>query len=256
MKYNYHTHTAKCRHASGTEREYVERAIAAGMKVLGFSDHVPYPFEGDYYSSFRMFVEQTEEYASTVCALRDEYKDQIEIKIGYEAEYYPLMFDKMLRLITQYPCDYLLLGQHFIENEMTGKYSGSPTENPNNLKQYVDEICEAMGTGLFTYVAHPDLLNFCGEQKVFDREYSRLIGRAVDLNIPLEINLLGIQGGRHYPKERFFELCGEMGASVCIGSDAHSADVVYHEESFRKALAIAEKYHLNWIENPTLRPIK
>lgn len=256
MKYNYHTHTAKCRHASGTEREYIENAIAAGIKVLGFSDHVPYPFDGDYYSGFRMFVDQTEEYAMTLAALRDEYKGQIDIKIGYEAEYYPMFFEKLLRLITQYPCDYLILGQHYIENEMTGKYSGSETEEESYLKGYVDEVSEAMRTGLYTYVAHPDLLNFRGDSKVYDREYSRLIECAVDCGVPLEINLLGIRGGRHYPNNRFFELCGKLGAAVCIGSDAHSPDTVYDGDSYKKALDICEMYQLKLIENPTLRPVK
>ena len=41
---NYHTHTARCNHASGTEREYVEAAIKSGLKILGFADHTPYPF--------------------------------------------------------------------------------------------------------------------------------------------------------------------------------------------------------------------
>jgi len=256
MKYNYHTHTKRCRHASDEDRKYIENAIAAGMKVLGFSDHVPYPFEGDYYSGFRMFVHQAEEYATSLAALREEYKGQIDIKIGYEAEYYPRFFEKMLRLVTQYPCDYLILGQHFLENEMTGKYSGSPTEDESYLKIYVDEVCEAMRTGLFTYVAHPDLLNYRSDMKVFDREYSRMIECAIDSKMPLEINLLGIQGPRHYPCERFFELCGKYGAPVCIGSDAHSADMVYHEESYKKALAICDRYNLTLIENPTLRPVK
>ena len=56
---NYHTHTPRCRHAGGSEREYIENAIAAGMTTLGFSDHTPYFFEGKYYSSFRMFPENS-----------------------------------------------------------------------------------------------------------------------------------------------------------------------------------------------------
>ena len=44
MIVNYHTHTTRCNHASGTEKEYVEAAIETGLKVLGFSDHTPYPF--------------------------------------------------------------------------------------------------------------------------------------------------------------------------------------------------------------------
>ena len=50
MTANFHTHTARCRHARGTDREYVESAIRAGISVLGFSDHSPYYFPDGYYS--------------------------------------------------------------------------------------------------------------------------------------------------------------------------------------------------------------
>ena len=63
---DYHNHTPRCRHASGTEREYIETAIARGLKVLGFSDHSPYLFPGDYYSTHRMFPEETEAYYRTL----------------------------------------------------------------------------------------------------------------------------------------------------------------------------------------------
>ena len=43
MRTNFHTHTMRCNHADGTDRAYVEAAIKSGIKVLGFSDHVPYP---------------------------------------------------------------------------------------------------------------------------------------------------------------------------------------------------------------------
>jgi len=256
MKYNYHTHTWRCRHASGEEREYIENAIAAGMKGLGFSDHVPYPFPDGYCSSFRMYTEQAEEYAMTLSALKEEYRGRIDIKIGYEAEYYPLFFEDMLSLVTRYPCDYLILGQHFIESEMTGKYSGGETEDEGQLRQYVDEVIEAMGTGLFSYVAHPDLLHFTGDDRVYRREFARLTEAAAVCGIPMEINLLGLRGGRSYPDERFFELCGKAGAPVCIGSDAHTADTVYDGVSYRRALEICEKYGLRLVENPVLKSIK
>ena len=40
---NYHTHTTRCNHAAGTDREYVEYAIRSGIKILGFADHTPLP---------------------------------------------------------------------------------------------------------------------------------------------------------------------------------------------------------------------
>ena len=45
LKANYHTHTYRCQHAYGSEREYIEAAIRMGIAELGFSDHVPCPFK-------------------------------------------------------------------------------------------------------------------------------------------------------------------------------------------------------------------
>ena len=42
MQENYHTHTYRCRHAIGSEEEYIRKAIDGGLKVLGFSDHTPF----------------------------------------------------------------------------------------------------------------------------------------------------------------------------------------------------------------------
>lgn len=67
---NYHTHTWRCRHADGTEREYVERTIEGGLKILGFSDHSPYPFPDGYDSGMRMRLDQVEGYVDTVLALK------------------------------------------------------------------------------------------------------------------------------------------------------------------------------------------
>ena len=40
MNYNLHTHTFRCNHAVGEDREYVENAIKAGMKVLRNSQEI------------------------------------------------------------------------------------------------------------------------------------------------------------------------------------------------------------------------
>ena len=87
MLANYHTHTPRCGHATGTEREYIERAIEKGMKVLGFSDHTPQPYPEDFHSGMRMGMDEIENYTGTLSALKEEYKDDIRILIGYEQDY-------------------------------------------------------------------------------------------------------------------------------------------------------------------------
>ena len=56
MKANYHTHTTRCQHAFGEDREYVEEAIRAGLRILGFSDHCPWIYKSDYVSNIRMVI--------------------------------------------------------------------------------------------------------------------------------------------------------------------------------------------------------
>ena len=252
LKANYHTHTYRCRHATGTEREYIETAIAAGMTTLGFSDHCPQLFPGDYYSDYRMYPDQTEDYVNTLLSLREEYKDRIHIKIGYETEYYPEIFDAFLQFVGQYPCDYLILGQHFLDNETTRRYSGRKNEDESYLADYVNQVSEAMRTGRFTYIAHPELQNYVGDPAVYRREYTRLIRCAMETGTPLEINLLGIRGNRHYPNEAFWALAGELGADVVIGCDAHEACCVCDIPAYEKAMALVQRYSLRLVQ-PVLK---
>ena len=103
MLANYHTHTTRCGHAVGEDREYVETAIRRGLKVLGFSDHVPMAFPDGRESRFRVPIRQLEEYVTSVLDLRAEYKGDIDVRLGFEAEYYPDLFESMLALIAPIP---------------------------------------------------------------------------------------------------------------------------------------------------------
>lgn len=235
---NYHTHTFRCGHASGTEREYIENAIRGGFKILGFSDHSPFLFPDSTESQFRVKTAMAEDYFETLNALREEYKDKIKIYIGFEMEYYPLHFNDMLKYTKSLGSEYYILGQHFIANEAPGaSYSGSPCADESKLVEYADCVIEGMKTGAFKYVAHPDLFNFTGEKSVREREWRRICAAARELDIPLEINFLGIRTGRHYPAADFWKVAGEEKPKVIFGLDAHEPVDTVDE----KSLAIAEK---------------
>ena len=221
MLANYHTHTTRCNHAHGTEREYIENAIENGFKILGFSDHTPQPYPKDFHSNIRMEMEEVENYTDTLVKLRDEYKNDIQIFIGYEVEYSREFFDKLLTHLRQYPLDYIIQGQHHAPNEIDGFYAGFETTDEARLKQYVDYTVEGMETGYFSYLAHPDLINYVGPDKVFQHHMKRVVQASIDLNIPLEINMQGFFLNRNYPSDRFFSMASAMGARFVIGCDAH-----------------------------------
>ena len=197
MKANYHTHTWRCNHAEPDERAYVQAALDTGLKVLGFSDHSPYPFDDGYCSGFRMRCDQTAEYIRTIAALRDEYRGDIDIHIGFEAEYYPRYFGRLLEMLEPTEYEYLILGQHFLGNERDSQPNFEETDDPARLHQYTDQCMEALNTGAFSCFAHPDVMHFVGDETLYRAESRRLCREAKACGVPLEINLLGM--GLHLP---------------------------------------------------------
>ena len=241
MLANYHTHTFRCGHAVGEDRAYVETAIARGLKVLGFSDHVPMPFPDGHESNFRVHFGMLDDYVNSVLALRDEYKRDIDIRLGFEAEYYPDLFEGMLGRLKPYPVDYLLLAQHFNDSG-EAVYNPSAPRSPAALKRYVDMVIEGMETGRFSCVVHPDLFHFAGPERAYKREMARLCEKAKAVDVPLEINLLGLRQGRCYPSELFWPLAREAGCRVVLGCDAHDPNDVAAPEQVELALDFARRF--------------
>jgi histidinol-phosphatase (PHP family) len=251
MLFNYHTHTKRCNHAIGEDREYVESAIQAGIKTLGFSDHAPYlfPYEGPS-SMHRVPLEQAEEYVSSIRALAKEYANEIRILCGFELEYFPLYHQGEMIYLQQFNPDYLILGQHFLGDEKNGK---SPyVETDKDLKAYVSQLLEGLQTGDFLYLAHPDMAGYKVSEKAIEREYRRLCEGAKALNVPVELNLLGIRGNRWYPRETFFRIAAEVGNKVLLGTDAHSPEAFSHPTAEQTALDMVKKLGLPLLENPIL----
>ena len=252
---NYHTHTWRCNHATGNETQDVENAIEACLQILGFSDHSPYIFPEGYYSTFRMYPQQLEGYVNTVLNLRKTYEGKIEIPLGLELEYYPALLPNLLPILKDQPLDYVILGQHFVGNEIHDPYSGSHAEDKKLLERYTNQTIDAMQTGLFTYFAHPDLLNYMGDDDFYRQQARRICREAKSCGMPLEINLLGIRNKRNYPNPLFWEVAAEEGCDVILGRDAHEAESLLQKEPEEKALEMVRKLGLNLLQTVELKKL-
>ena len=251
MKYNLHTHTYRCNHAAGEDREYVENAILAGMKVLGFSDHCPQFFPvKDYYSIFRMLPESAYEYAESVRALQREYADDIRILLGFEAEYYPETFDEYMSFIRPLRLDYMVMGQHFVGNEYdeNSYYSAEEGRGRRFLSQYVKQVTEGLDKNVFTYIAHPDIVNFEGSESFYRSQMTTLCRNALERGVPLEFNLLGYMNKRNYPNPVFWEIAAETGNSVVLGYDAHDPRVLLADDAVAECTAFLKRLNITPID--------
>lgn len=254
MTANYHTHTTRCGHAFGSEEEYIQKAINEGLEILGFSDHTPYTFAGSYKSSVKMDISEIGEYFETLLSLREKYKDYIDIRIGFETEYYPLLWDRLIEEYKKYPLDYIILANHCVGNESISCYNSfSATTDENILRAYVDQSIAAINTGRFTYIAHPDVIHFVGDGDIYVKEMSRLISEANRLSIPLEINLCGIRYHRYYPNDIFWKTAADLGATAVFGCDAHSPEQVADKNELRLAEEYADRFGLHVLDKLTLK---
>jgi histidinol-phosphatase (PHP family) len=138
-------------------------------------------------------------------------------------------------------------------NEIGEAYCGGSLTKPEQLTRYVSQVLEGLATGDFLYLAHPDLAGYRFPQEHIQTEYRRLCEGAKALKIPLEINLLGLLTGRHYPNETLFKIAAEVGNDVVIGVDAHDPQYLNDRALEQKGLDMATSLGLNLITKPLLQ---
>lgn len=245
---NYHTHTIRCYHAIDQEEEYIKAAIQAGYSELGFSDHTPWHYESTFHSTMRMEEDKLEGYVQTLRQLKEKYKNQISIKIGLECEYFEKYIPWLKDVINQYELDYVILGNHYDETDETGIYFGRPL-NQQQFAKYIESTIKGLKTGLFSYLAHPDLANYDINDPFYTQEMTRLCQVAKELDIPLEFNLLGYATYRQYPNDVFFRIAQKVGNKVIIGTDAHESRALLDIETYHKAKQYLERLGIEITED-------
>ena len=103
---------------------------------------------------------------------------------------------------------------------------------------------------LSVYLAHPDMAGYNYSDEAIEREYLRLCEGAKALDIPLEINLLGVRDHRWYPDERLFKIAAGVGNKVVVGLDAHTPEAFSHKRSVLQAEEMVKTLGLNLVEKP------
>ena len=249
QNFNLHTHTERCGHAFDSDYEYVEEAIAKGYKKIGFTDHIPFHDLIPSDVEQRMDSLQVDEYITSILSLKEKYSNEIEVLVGFEAEYDP----KQLRLLSELAqkTDYLILGQHHI--------NGISSENNVNYPLiYAESVKEGLETGLFDILAHPDYFmryrdtinfdNLSPEEQLFYKDknsynikYRENILSAAEsiakscslLGIPMEINYSPLydeeimeDGLYFYPNPIFWNKVKEYDIKAIYGIDAHEKNMI------------------------------
>lgn len=259
---NYHTHTYRCKHASGDVEDYAREALKKQMKVLGMSDHAALP--DNRWLDVRMEKDELSIYVQKVREAQAEYK-ALKILLGMECEYakeYHAYYKE--ELLDKWKFDYLILGAHYypMNGEWRNVFKG--VKSQQELKAYSDYVAAAMEAGLFLFTAHPDL--FANSYELWDKETAAcskyILEAAESFHMPLEINGYGLrkpmiktaEGSRRmYPFKPFWELAARYNIEVIVNSDAHRPEDV--DANIEEGMSIAREYGLKLADFTALEKV-
>lgn len=253
---NWHTHNFRCRHASGDFSDYFQAARAAGLSVLGISDHSPTPDDRD--GGCRMRRDELQGYVDGFRAARAAFPD-MELHLGVELEYYRDILPGYADELRTLGIEYLAGAPHFFVTpdgaQVSSWSKAEPRDQPRLALAYGGFVAEMISSGLYAFIAHPDLLGcFCDRWLPECEEAARRIASAArDTGVPLEINTYGFAKPwkkdadtgvprPQYPWEPFWRTVAEEGATVIVNSDAHAPEAIV--QHFDDALALCRRCHV------------
>ncbi|OEH86815.1 hypothetical protein BHU72_00665 [Desulfuribacillus stibiiarsenatis] len=228
---DYHTHNYRCGHAIGELREYVERAVELGFHEIGLSDHFPLfhiPAERRL-PEITMEMHQLEEYVQEAIALKQEFAQQIDVKVGIEADYVPEWEDYLANQLRQYPFDYVLGSVHFIgewdhsDSRCTHEWDNRDVDQV--YRHYYALVKAAAESKIYDSIAHFDVIKRFNHHPTSDmteniREALLAVKAA---NICVEVNTSGefMPVKEIFPSKTILHMCKELDIPITVGSDSH-----------------------------------
>ena len=244
MSADYHMHTPLCHHAEGLPVEYARAALERGITEIGFSDHNPMP---EQFDEWRMAIGDLPRYIEMVREAREQFPE-LAVRLGLECDFLPGQESWIEQLAGMAEWDYLIGSVHYIapgwdvdNPKWIGRFTERPVEEIWGLYWKAYEQC--IRSGLFDFVAHPDLVKKFGFKPAGDlrKYYEPSIATAAEKNVAIEINTAGLRKpvGEMYPSLEFLQMAHTAGIPLLINSDAHAPAEV--GANFPEAAALAKQ---------------
>lgn len=239
---NYHTHSSFC-DGKGQLEDYVKYAISRDFHTLGFSGHAPLPFPNDW----TMNEENLSTYIREVLALKERYRDSLEICLGLETDYLDKKHNPAHPKYKALGLDYQIGSVHHLYSpERTEFLQVDYTKEELELllkdtfdkdikalvSTYYRMVREMVQTGGFEILGHLDLVKkqnrgnvyFDETEKWYKREIEKTLETVAETDVILEINTGAMARGytaEPYPSPWIIDRAAELKIPVTINSDAH-----------------------------------
>jgi len=245
MKCNYHTHTNWC-DGKDSPRAMIQAAVAKGFETIGFSSHAMLP-EGE--DEGVLTAEELPRYAKEIRHLAEEYKGQIRVLCGVEADYVPGEANPDRATYAAIAPDYIIGSIHFIKAPDGAVFAVDHTPQILTdgirdhfggsveafVRAYYHQVREMVQNFDFDIVGHLDLVRKFNVKHPYFKEgddwYREEIGKTAAVVAKsgklVEVNTGAVVRGWMddvYPSSEFREMLRTRGVRFILSSDAHAAD--------------------------------
>eukprot|EP00835_Amoeboradix_gromovi_P006532 NODE_788_length_4230_cov_0.560881.p2 type:complete len:290 gc:universal NODE_788_length_4230_cov_0.560881:993-124(-) len=250
-------HSGKfCLHARDTLEEMVEEAYQKGGKVIGITEHMPRYRIQDLYpeetNKLEQLVPNFEEYHRTAVKLKEQYREKMEILVGFECEYISdcdSFLDYVLGWYKKLDFDYFVGSIHHVKgipidiNQELYNKALESCENEESLNErYYDEQYEMLLKLEPVTVGHFDLIRLFKTDKVnFKPKVWNKIIRNIDFIAKyggiVELNTKAYKKGllHPYPQPKIVAAMNERNIKFTLADDCHSVKEVfqYYDRIFK-----------------------
>lgn len=230
---DYHLHTPLCHHASGPLEAYVERALALGLREIGFADHNPLPH--GYGANVRMTEGELDGYVQRILELRLKYRGRIDIKLGLEMDFVPGLEDYLRQQTARYPFDYILGAVHYLDQhcQLNAWSPDCPWSVDDQYAGYFAGVRQLARSGLCDIIAHLDVVKRSARPPSARglAEIPPTLAEIARAGICLEINTSGyrhteLAEPQTYPALPVVADAIKLGIPLLVDSDSHKPEQV------------------------------
>lgn len=237
---NLHIHTTFSDGKSSME-EYIKTAVLKGYRSLGFSDHTR--VDPELYKTYETFNETLYKedytlYYNKFCALKEKYKDSIDLYIGLENDYLPYEERPWLDYTIGSVHNFFPPGEDTLycvdgSQEELAEFMGFYGSEQEFVKAYYDRYAYIMETYKPDIGAHFDLIvkfnrgdkNFSTSSGSYVNTAGEALQRIKNTGVIIEVNTGAMSRGRTdcpYPKANLLGIIRELEIPVTISADAHN----------------------------------
>ena len=242
---NLHTHTNYCDGKCKTE-EMILSAIKCDFQSIGISTHGPVQFKTDW----NIDKNKVEEYIDEVLALKEKYKNKIEVFLGMELDYIPgIGFDEYTQQLIK-KLDYYIGSVHYmgkfkdnimwtVDYNLEERIKGVNESFNGNMRLLVEAYYNLLAEMAERFqppiIGHLDLIKKNNTDNILFNEnedwYISTVNRCLDVikktKSIIEINTGGISRGytlEQYPSTFILKMIKEKNIPIIINSDAHTQE--------------------------------